>query len=65
MTDFVYSPENQICSLVLFPYSSVSKESPCNAGNLGSIPGLGRSPGEGEFHGVYSPQSCKELHTTE
>ena len=46
MTDFVYSPENQICSLVLFPYSSVSKESPCKAGNLGSIPGLGRSPGE-------------------
>ena len=23
------------------------KESTCNAGNLGSIPGLGRSPGEG------------------
>ena len=26
---------------------SDSKESACNAGNLGSIPGLGRSPGEG------------------
>ena len=26
-----------------FPYSSVDKESACNAGNLGSIPGLGRS----------------------
>ena len=26
--------------------SSVGKESPCSAGDLGSIPGLGRSPGE-------------------
>ena len=30
-----------------FPDSSVGKESTCNAGDLGSIPGLGRSPGEG------------------
>ena len=30
-----------------FPYSSVGKESACNAGDPGSIPGLGRSPGEG------------------
>ena len=30
-----------------FPGSSVSKESACNAGDLGSIPGSGRSPGEG------------------
>ena len=29
-----------------FPYSSIGKESSCNAGDLGSIPGLGRSPGE-------------------
>ena len=29
------------------PGSSVGKESACNAGDLGSIPGLGRSPGEG------------------
>ena len=28
------------------PFSSVSKESACNAGDLGSIPGSGRSPGE-------------------
>ena len=31
-----------------FPDSSVGKESVCNAGDLGSIPGLGRSPGEGK-----------------
>ena len=30
-----------------FPHSSVGKESTCNAGDPGSIPGLGRSPGEG------------------
>ena len=30
-----------------FPHSSVGKESACNTGDLGSIPGLGRSAGEG------------------
>ena len=30
-----------------FPNSSVGKESTCNAGDPGSIPGSGRSPGEG------------------
>ena len=29
-----------------FPGSSVGKESACNAGDLGLIPELGRSPGE-------------------
>ena len=29
-----------------FPGGSVSKASACSAGDLGSIPGLGRSPGE-------------------
>ena len=30
-----------------FPGSSDGKESACSAGHLGSIPGFGRSPGEG------------------
>ena len=30
-----------------FAGGSVGKESACNAGDLGSVPGLGRSPGEG------------------
>ena len=30
-----------------FPRGSAGKESACNAGDLGSIPGLGRSPEEG------------------
>ena len=33
-----------------FPGGSDSKESACNAGDLGSIPGLGRSPGEGNSY---------------
>ena len=41
-----------------FPDSSVGKESACNAGDLGSIPGLGRSPGEGE--GYPLQYSCPE-----
>ena len=31
-----------------FPGGSTGKESACNVGDLGSIPGLGRSPGEGK-----------------
>ena len=34
-------------SLMSFPDSSVSKESACNAGDPGWIPGSERSPGEG------------------
>ena len=54
-----------------FPGDSAGKESACNAGDLGSFPGLGRSPEEGkgyptlvfwpgEFHGLYSPWGHKE-----
>ena len=31
-----------------FPCGSAGKESACNVGDLGSIPGLRRSPGEGK-----------------
>ena len=34
--------------LLSFPCGSDGKESVCNAGDLGSILGLGRSPGEGK-----------------
>ena len=41
--------ENTLSSLYMgFPCGSAVKESTCNAGDLGSIPGLGRSPGEGK-----------------
>ena len=58
-----------------FSCGSGGKESACNVGNLGLIPGLGRSPGEGKgyplqysglhFHGVYSQWSHKQLGMTE
>ena len=32
------------------PCGSVGEESACNAGDLGSIPGMGRYPGEGNGH---------------
>ena len=32
---------------MVFPGSSDGKASACNAGDMGSIPGSGRSPGEG------------------
>ena len=41
-----------------FPGSSAGKESTCNAGDPGSIPGLGRSPGEGNGNPVQN--SCLE-----
>ena len=37
-----------------FPGGSDSKESACNAGDLGSIPGLGRSPEGGPGNPLHS-----------
>ena len=63
-----------------FPGGSVVKNLPANAGAMDSIPGWGRSPGEGngyplqysclenpmdrETWGGYSPRGCKELDMT-
>ena len=46
-----------------FPGSSAGKESTCSAGDLGSIPGLGRSPGEGkgyplQYSGLENSMDC-------
>ena len=41
-----------------FPGGSGSKESACNVGDLGSIPGMGRSPGG--RHGYPLQYSCLE-----
>ena len=41
-----------------FPHSSVDKESACNAGDLGSIPWLGRYPEEGNSNSLQ--YSCQE-----
>ena len=53
--------KKEISALRSFPHSSVGEESACNAGNLGSIPGLGRSPGEG--NGNPLQDSCLENPT--
>ena len=46
-----------------FPWGSAGKESACNAGDLDSIPGLGRSPGEGkgyplQYSGLENSMDC-------
>ena len=41
-----------------FPPNSVGKESACNAGDQGSIPGSGRSPGKGNSNPLQ--YSCLE-----
>ena len=43
-----------------FPGDSAGKESACSAGDLGSIPGLGRSPGEGNGY----PLQCSGLENS-
>ena len=52
---FLYSspPQGFLCG-------SAGKESTCNVGNLGSIPGLGRSPGEGKSY----PLQCSGLENS-
>ena len=46
-----------------FPGGSAGKESTCNVGDLSSIPGLGRSPGEGngyplQYSGLENSMNC-------
>ena len=46
-----------------FPGGSVGKEFACNVGDLGSIPGLGRSPGKGnsyplQYSGLENSMDC-------
>ena len=49
-----------LCPPLGFPGGSAGKESACNVGDLGSIPGSGRSPGEGkgsalQYSGLEDP----------
>ena len=72
------SYQGECTGLLGFPGRSADKESTCNMGDLGSIPGLGRSPGEGKGYPLqnsgledsldcilYSPWGRKESDTTE
>ena len=53
-----------------FTCGSAGKESSCTAGDLGSIPGLGRSPGEGKgyplhYFGLENSADCIDHGLTE
>ena len=57
------SRDGDTSSPYLPPCGFTSKESTCNARDLGSIPGLGRSPGEGkgdafQYSGLENSQDC-------
>ena len=67
-------PEDSLLLVTVLPGSSAGKESARNAGDLGSIPGLRRSPGEGkgyplQYSGLEnsmdSPSGRKESDMTE
>ena len=74
----LFSPSCELPSFSMksrWACGSAGKESACNVGDLSSIPGLGRSPGEGKGYPLqhsgleiskdYSPWGCKESDTTE
>ena len=67
---------DRLPSPLFFPGGSAGEEYVCNVGNLGSVPGLGRSPREGKGYAVQhsglensmdciSPCGSKKLDTTE
>ena len=47
-----------------FPCGSAGNESACNAGDLGSVPGLGRSPGEGKGYALQCSGLEKSMDCT-
>ena len=68
---FSISPSNEYWGLVSFRMDwldllAAGKESACNVGDLGLIPGLGRSPGEGkgyplQYSGLKNSMDCRSL----
>ena len=70
---------NRVACGMGFSVGSDGKESASSEGDTGSIPGLGRSPGEGNDYPFWysclenpmdrgawhTTRGCKELHTTE
>ena len=64
-SESIHRKENKLINYTHtgFPGGSAGKESTCNAGNLGLIPGLGRSPGEGnnypfKYSGLENSMDC-------
>ena len=68
---FSISPSNEYSGLISFRMDwlnllAAGKESACNVEDLGSIPGLGRSPGEGkgyplQYSGLKNSMDCMSL----
>ena len=56
---------NKLPTLVFlgFPYGSTGKESTCNEGDLGVIPELGRSPGEGKGYPLFWPENSTDCYS--
>ena len=44
---------------MVFPCGLAAKESVCSVGDLSSVPGLGRSPGEGQYSGLENSMDCR------
>ena len=60
---FVGKVMSLLFNMLGFTYGSTGKESACNVGGLGLIPGLGRSPGEGkgyplQYFGLENSLDC-------
>ena len=60
---WMLSISRELSIQLVFPHSSVGKESACNAGELGLIPGLGRDPGERkgyplQYSGLENSTDC-------
>ena len=51
-------------NLIGLSYGSAGKESDCNAGDLDSIPGLGRVPGEGNGYPHQYPYLENSMDST-
>ena len=63
VTECAKIPRQIINSHTKLITNSAGKESACNAGDLGSIPGLGRSPAEGkgyplQYSGLENSMDC-------
>ena len=64
-----YHTQRILKGLMGFPGGSDGKESACNAGDLGLIPGLGRFPGEGhgkplQYSYLENPHGQRSLAAT-
>ena len=64
----VIMPPGDIChyfqAFMGFPGGSAGNESTCNVGDLVSIPGLGRSPGEGNGYSLQYPGLENSIDST-